>query len=30
MVFEAFEKASFAIVLKASRPLKIMDKVKNP
>ncbi len=30
MVFEAFEKASYAIVLKASRPLKIMDKVKNP
>jgi nucleoid-associated protein YgaU len=30
MVFEAFEKASYALVLKASRPLKIMDKVKNP
>ena len=30
MVFEAFEKASYAIVLKASGPLKIMDKVKNP
>lgn len=30
MVFEAFEKASYAIVLKANRPLKIMDKVKNP
>jgi nucleoid-associated protein YgaU len=30
MVFEAFEKASYAIVLKASRPLQIMDKVKNP
>lgn len=30
MVFEAFEKASYAIVLKSSRPLKIMDKVKNP
>jgi len=30
MVFEAFEKASYAIILKASRPLKVMDKVKNP
>ncbi len=30
MVFEAFEKASYAIVLKANRPLKILDKVKNP
>jgi hypothetical protein len=30
MVFEAFEKASYAIVLKSNRPLKIMDKVKNP
>ena len=30
MVFEAFEKASYAIVLKANRPLKVMDKVKNP
>jgi hypothetical protein len=30
MVFEAFEKASYALVLKANRPLKIMDKVKNP
>ncbi|MAT94257.1 MAG: peptidoglycan-binding protein [Halioglobus sp.] len=30
MVFEAFEKASYALVLKASRPLKVMDKVKNP
>ena len=30
MVFEAFEKASYAIVLKSSRPLKILDKVKNP
>ena len=30
MVFESFEKASYAIVLKANRPLKIMDKVKNP
>ena len=30
MVFESFEKASYAIVLKASRPLKVLDKVKNP
>lgn len=30
MVFEAFEKASYAIVLKASQPLKVGDKVKNP
>ena len=30
MVFEAFEKASYAIILKASRPLKVGDKVKNP
>ena len=30
MVFEVFEKASYAIVLKANRPLKILDKVKNP
>jgi LysM domain len=30
MVFESFEKASYAIVLKANRPLKIFDKVKNP
>jgi hypothetical protein len=30
MVFESFEKASYAIVLKANRPLKILDKVKNP
>lgn len=30
MVFEAFEKASYAIILKASRPLKVLDKVKNP
>ena len=30
MVFEAFEKASYAIVLKANRPLKVLDKVKNP
>jgi LysM domain len=30
MVFDTFEKASYAIILKASRPLKVMDKVKNP
>ena len=30
MVFEAFEKASYAIVLKADRPLKVMDKVMLP
>jgi hypothetical protein len=30
MVFEAFDKASYAIVLKADWPLKVMDKVKNP
>lgn len=30
MVFEAFDKASYAVILKASRPLKVMDKVKNP
>jgi hypothetical protein len=30
MVFESFEKASYAVVLKASRPLKVLDKVRNP
>lgn len=30
MVFESFEKASYAIVLKASRPLRVLDKVRNP
>ncbi len=30
MVFEAFEKASYAIVLKADRVLRVGDKVKNP
>ena len=30
MVFEVFEKASYAIVLKTNRPLKVLDKVKNP
>jgi len=30
MVFETFEKASYAIVLKANRPLAVLDKVRNP
>jgi hypothetical protein len=30
MVFEVFEKASYALVLRANRPLKVMDRVKNP
>jgi hypothetical protein len=30
MVFETSEKASYAVVLKASHPLKVGDKVKNP
>ena len=30
MVFEVADKASYALVLKANRPLKVMDKVKNP
>jgi hypothetical protein len=30
MVFEVADRASYAIVLKANRPLKVMDKVKNP
>jgi hypothetical protein len=30
MVFAAFDKASYALVLKATRPLELMDKVKNP
>lgn len=30
MIFEVAEKASYALVLKANRPLKVMDKVKNP
>lgn len=30
MIFESFEKASYAVILKASRPLKVMDKIKNP
>jgi len=30
LVFEPFEKATYAIVIKADRPLKVGDKVKNP
>jgi hypothetical protein len=30
MVFDVNEKASYALVLKANRPLEVMDKVKNP
>ncbi len=30
MVFESYEKISFAIVLKTTRPLKVMDVVRNP
>jgi hypothetical protein len=30
MVFEVFEKAAYGIVLKSNRPLKVLDKVKNP
>jgi nucleoid-associated protein YgaU len=30
MVYESYEKASYAVVLKASRALKVGDKVKNP
>lgn len=30
MVFDSFEKASYAVILKANRPLKVLDKVKNP
>ena len=30
MVFEVAEKASYAVVLKADRALKVMDKIKNP
>ncbi len=30
MVFEIFEKASYAIVLKSDKPLQVGDKVKNP
>ncbi len=30
MVFETFEKVSYALVLKANRPLAVLDKVRNP
>ena len=30
MVFRTFEKVSYGLVLKANRPLAVMDKVKNP
>ncbi len=30
MVFEVYEKASYALVLKSNRVLKVGDKVKNP
>ena len=30
MVFEVFDKASYAIILKSDKPLKVGDKVKNP
>jgi hypothetical protein len=30
MVFRSFEKVSYGLVLKASRPLSVMDKVQNP
>ena len=30
MVFEAYEKVSYAIILKTSRPLQVFDVVKNP
>jgi hypothetical protein len=30
MVFESFEKVSYAIILKTSRPLEVFDLVKNP
>ncbi len=30
MVFESFEKASYALILKASRPLRVGDRIKNP
>ncbi|MGK0500476.1 MAG: nucleoid-associated protein YgaU [Oceanicoccus sp.] len=30
MVFRTFEKVSYGLVLKATRPLAVMDKVKNP
>ena len=30
MVYESFEKVSYAIVLRTSRPLQVYDLVKNP
>jgi len=30
MIFAAYEKASYGLVLSASRPLSVGDKVKNP
>ena len=30
LVFEVFEKASYAIIMKSDKPLKVGDKVKNP
>ncbi|MBT4520947.1 MAG: LysM peptidoglycan-binding domain-containing protein [Halieaceae bacterium] len=30
MVFKVFEKVSYAIVLKENRPLKVLDKIRNP
>ena len=30
MVFESYEKVSYAIILKTTRPLRIFDLVKNP
>jgi hypothetical protein len=30
MVFEAYHKASYALVLKSGRALKVGDRVKNP
>jgi hypothetical protein len=30
MVFESYEKASYAVVLKTTRPLRVFDLVKNP
>ena len=30
MYFSVFERMSYALVLKSNRPLKILDRVKNP
>jgi hypothetical protein len=30
MIFETFDKVSYALVLKANRPLAVLDKVQNP